>query len=558
MTELPQDIQDMTLKESVDALMSNLQNERKWRNVQTVLPESFGLVARVLTQQAQLIHKLEHRIEEMKRAQAAAASSDHAAALEERVCTDAKHRMARLRKEVSGRLDQQQMIIQQVKEDLQTKDQPQQERLPNIEQNLEQRCSQIDERIDQLVQSTQHQLKDQDLHFKSARILDEDKLAQLRQDVVQKVEDLESQLSEARKEAVVVPVIKEVAVASPEIPERNVNAIREDLARVSLDVKDAEARIDYQIAALRQELVMTIGKKLCKSEVTKLLSRKMDAMDAWKQLAEKADSTRVEEVACTLMDSIQRHQESTMGDVERLRQLSESKANALELVQVKHNMHNILSVAESIQHELSTLQREVNEKMTVADVKELLDSQSTMNGLQEAMKQVENAAVGDFMTKAQYENINRQIQAITRQLRSEIYQARYIWKDGRPSAKQTIQWSSQVVNTNADIFLWQFGSDEVRLLLPGLYHLQAAFFTNYCPSIQVLVNGEPAILMRSPSDKKEVARSASYGVRRLHHSAGNVAGLSVEVFLALPARALVAISYDIDEKAQGFLNLRKL
>ncbi|KAG4240244.1 hypothetical protein PC116_g11768 [Phytophthora cactorum] len=530
MTELPQDIQDMTLKESVDALMSNLQNERKWRNVQTVLPESFGLVARVLTQQAQLIHKLEHRIEEMKRAQAAAASSDHAAALEERVCTDAKHRMARLRKEVSGRLDQQQMIIQQ------------------IEQNLEQRCSQIDERIDQLVQSTQHQLKDQDLHFKSARILDEDKLAQLRQDVVQKVEDLESQLSEARKEAVVVPVIKEVAVASPEIPERNVNAIREDLARVSLDVKDAEARIDYQIAALRQELVMTIGKKLCKSEVTKLLSRKMDAMDAWKQLAEKADSTRVEEVACTLMDSIQRHQESTMGDVERLRQLSESKANALELVQVKHNMvrrtefigallsltlfcqHNILSVAESIQHELSTLQREVNEKMTVADVKELLDSQSTMNGLQEAMKQVENAAVGDFMTKAQYENINRQIQAITRQLRSEIYQARYIWKDGRPSAKQTIQWSSQV----------------------------AAFFTNYCPSIQVLVNGEPAILMRSPSDKKEVARSASYGVRRLHHSAGNVAGLSVEVFLALPARALVAISYDIDEKAQGFLNLRKL
>ncbi|KAF1778176.1 hypothetical protein GQ600_16784 [Phytophthora cactorum] len=546
MTELPQDIQDMTLKESVDALMSNLQNERKWRNVQTVLPESFGLVARVLTQQAQLIHKLEHRIEEMKRAQAAAASSDHAAALEERVCTDAKHRMARLRKEVSGRLDQQQMIIQQVKEDLQTKDQPQQERLPNIEQNLEQRCSQIDERIDQLVQSTQHQLKDQDLHFKSARILDEDKLAQLRQDVVQKVEDLESQLSEARKEAVVVPVIKEVAVASPEIPERNVNAIREDLARVSLDVKDAEARIDYQIAALRQELVMTIGKKLCKSEVTKLLSRKMDAMDAWKQLAEKADSTRVEEVACTLMDSIQRHQESTMGDVERLRQLSESKANALELVQVKHNMvrrtefigallsltlfcqHNILSVAESIQHELSTLQREVNEKMTVADVKELLDSQSTMNGLQEAMKQVENAAVGDFMTKAQYENINRQIQAITRQLRSEIYQARYIWKDGRPSAKQTIQWSSQVVNTNADIFLWQFGSDEVRLLLPGLYHLQAAFFTNYCPSIQVLVNGEPAILMRSPSDKKEVARSASYGVRRLHHSAGNVAGLSLK------------------------------
>ncbi|EEY64750.1 uncharacterized protein PITG_21591 [Phytophthora infestans T30-4] len=259
----------------------------------------------------------------------------------------------------------------------------------------------------------------------------------------------------------------------------------------------------------------------------------MDAMDAWKQLAEKADSTRVEEVASSLMDWIQRHQESTTGDVDRLRQLSESKAAAFELVQVKHNVHNILSVAESIQQELSALQREVNEKMTVADVQELLDAQSTMNGLQE---------------------VRKQMQAITRQLHSEIYQARYVWNDGHLSAKQTIQWSSQVVNTNADIFLWQLHSDEVRILLPGLYHLQAAFFTNYSPAIQVLVNGEPAVLKRTAPGRE----ATSCGAQRLHHSAGIVAGLSVEVFLTLPARALVAISYDIDEEAQGFLNLRKL
>ncbi|EGZ25203.1 hypothetical protein PHYSODRAFT_485049 [Phytophthora sojae] len=263
-------------------------------------------------------------------------------------------------------------------------------------------------------------------------------------------------------------------------------------------------------------------------------------VDAWKQLAEKADSARVEEVACALIDNIQRSQETIMDDVGQLRQLNEAKADALELVQVKHNMHNLLSLAESIQHELSALQRIVNEKMSVADVKDLLDSQSTLNGLQNAMKQ---------------------LQAITRQLRSEIYQARYIWKDGPPSAKQTIQWSSQVVNTNADIFLWQFGSDEVRLLLPGLYHLQAAFFTNYSPAIQVLVNGEPAALLRSSTDTKEATCSPSSihpAIRRLHHSAGNVAGLAIDLFLALPARALVVISYDLDEKAQGFLNLRKL
>lgn len=86
----------------------------------------------------------------------------------------------------------------------------------------------------------------------------------------------------------------------------------------------------------------------------------------------------------------------------------------------------MLSLAESIQHELSALQRIVNEKMSVADVKDLLDSQSTLNGLQNAMKQVESAAAGEFATKPQVESINRQLQAITRQLRSEIYQARYV------------------------------------------------------------------------------------------------------------------------------------
>lgn len=34
--------------------------------------------------------------------------------------------------------------------------------------------------------------------------------------------------------------------------------------------------MEKQLAECRQELVMAIGKKLCKSEATKLLSRKMD------------------------------------------------------------------------------------------------------------------------------------------------------------------------------------------------------------------------------------------------------------------------------------------
>lgn len=110
-----------------------------------------------------------------------------------------------------------------------------------------------------------------------------------------------------------------------------------------------------------------------------------------------------------------------------------------------------------------------------------------------------------------------------------------------------------MVNTNNDIFSWKQGSDGVLLQIPGLYHVQASFFTSFAPTIQLLVNGEPALVLPS----EDMIASCSTG-HRMHHSGGNVVGLTVDAFLALPSRALLSISYDIDESAQGFLNVRKL
>ncbi|GMF34601.1 unnamed protein product [Phytophthora lilii] len=114
------------------------------------------------------------------------------------------------------------------------------------------------------------------------------------------------------------------------------------------------------------------------------------------------------------MDSIQRAQESAMDDIDQLRHLNETKADTLELVQVRHNMVNQFACAV------------VDEKMTVSDVKELVNSQTTLKGLQGAIEKVESAAAGEFVTKSEFENTHRQVQAISRQLRSEIYQARYV------------------------------------------------------------------------------------------------------------------------------------
>jgi hypothetical protein len=42
------------------------------------------------------------------------------------------------------------------------------------------------------------------------------------------------------------------------------------------------------------------------------------------------------------------------------------------------------------------------------------------------------------------------------------------------------------------------------------------------------------------------------------HSAGNVTGLTLLDFIALPARARVSLTFSSESGGEGFLNLRKL
>ncbi|CEG46878.1 uncharacterized protein PHALS_03552 [Plasmopara halstedii] len=533
----------------------SLQNERKWRNVQVILPESFGLVVHVLSQQARLIEKLEHRLCSMESNHLEAVMSAQIAAMEERMCADVRRQIASIQSEFSGHLEQQQLLIQQIKDCSKIETQKQREQVDRVEQSVEQRYFCLEKQLTQFIESTQQHLETQNVQFKSIRTLHEETLTKISKVFVQKVENLEDELLKREISSEATSIIATEELVTLKSYEQDLDNIHQNLARTS---QETEARFVELLATHRKELMTVMEDKVCKSEVAKLLNRKMDAMDAWKQLAEKADCIKVEEVACSLMDSIQRYQETATEELDRLKQLNKSKADAFELVQVRHNLHNILSVAESMQHELTTLHRQMNEKMTVVDVKELLNSQVTINGLQKPMKEVESVTVDNFATKVAYDDLYQQVHAITMQLRSEMYQARYIWKDGRLSLKHRIQWSSQAVNTNEDVFHWQSGSDEIRLHPPGLYHLQASFFTVCSPLIQVLVNGEPAIIRHSTADLKNMAMFHPCAFQRLHHPAGNIAGLSVDVFLALPPRALVAISYDAEEQAQGFLNLRKL
>ena len=120
-----------------------------------------------------------------------------------------------------------------------------------------------------------------------------------------------------------------------------------------------------------------------------------------------------------------------------------------------------------------------------------------------------------------------------------------------------IPWEVECINTWPENFLWEQDKSNIMTVAPGLYEIMFGFFSKKKPTVQLLVNGEPCL---------SAINSASYVI---HHSSGklkstgkhkegNIAGLTLIDFIALPARARISISFSGESSAEGFLGLRKL
>ena len=115
----------------------------------------------------------------------------------------------------------------------------------------------------------------------------------------------------------------------------------------------------------------------------------------------------------------------------------------------------------------------------------------------------------------------------------------------------------QNINTNPENFVWEKDRCAITTVAPGLYEVTFGFFTRKKPSVQLLVNGEPVL---------SAVNSASYAVHHSSgrlaavgpHPAGNVTGLTLIDYLALPPKARISCSYQGEEGGEGFLGLRKL
>ncbi|GAB9466962.1 hypothetical protein Gpo141_00004322 [Globisporangium polare] len=552
------------LEAACAAFCASLRGERSWRNVQPILLTSFTSVAQLLTAQAQQIEALHQQLASLQAA--VDVSEERVEALVSGRVTQA---LEPFRQQLVDDSAQQQhamvtRVLSQVQERYATKEDADLAAAAQLS-SLKQREDVLALQIQQLVTGWKSEMESE---WRQSQAKQYEAQAEHQHEQLERMKlvierDLKEKLESHRHEDLCASSChaKSSVLKTEQDPEQDTDDFAEEALRhvSSNELQAIEARLSQQLIAWRQELTLSINKKSCQSEVTKLLSRKLD-------------SAQLDEVSSKLVDMIESAQETMAGELKQMRQLGISKAEAHNTAQLKQNLHELLCVVESLQHESSGLRAAMSQKVSVEDAKQLIDSRSTLVGLEQTMQKMESAIASDFSTKRDLQGVAQQVLSIKQLLRSEMYQARYIWKDGRPSPQQTIAWSTQVVNTNADVFIWKAGSDRVMLKIPGLYHLQAAFFTDFAPTITVLINGEPGLVLAGDDEAAVIEPSSSTsgklgvlgalgrsnGFQRVHHSAGNVVGLAIDAFLALPARAVVQVSYDIDEKAQGFLNLRKL
>lgn len=135
--------------------------------------------------------------------------------------------------------------------------------------------------------------------------------------------------------------------------------------------------------------------------------------------------------------------------------------------------------------------------------------------------------------------------------------ARWIWKNGKLKSGHGVPWNVQMINTNPENFIWEKDRVNIIVVQPGLYEICFGFYAKKKPTVQLHINGEP-VLSAINSASYVVHHSSGRVASITGHSSGNITGLTLIDFIAIPERAKVAISYSGDEKAEGFMSLRKL
>lgn len=226
------------------------------------------------------------------------------------------------------------------------------------------------------------------------------------------------------------------------------------------------------------------------------------------------------------------------------------------LVDQKTEYSEFCSEKEKMSLVIESLENDLATKFNTEEARYLIDQKCNIDDVNKALTEVHN----ELDTKTNAEDYELQLKSqsdINQALCAENCVARWIWKSGDLKNGFAVPWEIESINTCPENFLWEQDKSSIMTVAPGLYEIIFGFYSNKKPTIQLLVNGEPCF---------SAVNSASYVI---HHSSGklkssskhkegNIAGLTLIDFIALPARARISVSFSGESSAEGFLGLRKL
>jgi hypothetical protein len=271
------------------------------------------------------------------------------------------------------------------------------------------------------------------------------------------------------------------------------------------------------------------------SELSSLIDKKASLTEMQTSLSDKADLNTLHRLAASRV---------TAEELEELK----AKFDLLGQELLKKAEHRDVTMQLQYSREaVDDLHKELTQRPTVKDVLNLVDSKASLAEVERSLTRLAED-IGARVPKRELQELMQEQQQIVEALCAENCTARWIWKTGNVRPGYAVPWEVQSVNTCPDNFLWERDKTSILLVAPGLYEVSAGFYASSKPTIQLLVNGEMVL-----TDPKE-DRGKQFG----RHPAGNVIGVTFRDFLALPARARVAVSYVGDPGAEGFLGLRKL
>lgn len=202
------------------------------------------------------------------------------------------------------------------------------------------------------------------------------------------------------------------------------------------------------------------------------------------------------------------------------------------------------------------IQKELLMKSNIKETLNLLKNKAEIDDVNKALTQIHE----ELDAKCGLDQFNGAMDnqtLINEALCAENCVARWIWKSGQVKNGYAIPWEIQTVNTAPDNYLWEKEKTSIMVVSPGLYEITMGFYSNKKPTVQLLINGEP--VLSAVNSSAYVLHHSSGKLKNVgKHSGGNITGLTMIDFIAIPERARVSLSYSGEEGAEGFLGLKKL